>query len=120
MTTFDRPVGQISGPKFVGGAYSGAPGYVDDPSAEAIKKCGPIPAGDWIIGAMVADGGKLGPNVLPLTPAEGTATYGRGGFWIHGDNAEHDETGSEGCIVTGPTVRQAIDADPDRTLTVIA
>jgi hypothetical protein len=120
MTTFGIEAGQITCPTATGCAYSGAPGFVDDPSAEGIKACGPIPEGQWGIGAMVADGGKLGPNVLPLTPLSGTVTYGRGGFWIHGDNAEHDESASEGCIIVGPAIREAIDADPERILQVVA
>jgi hypothetical protein len=120
MTTFQISAEQIVCPTAAGPAYSGAPGYVDDPSAEAIRECGPIPEGRWHIGSMVADGGKLGPNVLPLTPADGTATYGRGGFWIHGDSSAHNESASEGCIVTAPTIRQAIAADPDHTLSVVA
>jgi Protein of unknown function (DUF2778) len=120
MTTFSIKAGQIVCATAAGPAYSGAPGHVDDPTAEAIKACGPIPEGTWAIGAMIADGGKLGPNVLPLEPVAGTVTFGRGGFFIHGDNAAHDETASEGCIIAGQMLREAIDQDPDRTLQVVA
>jgi hypothetical protein len=120
MTTFSIKARQIICPSAVGPAYSGAPGYVDDPSAEEIKACGPIPEGTWAIGAMIPDGGHLGPNVLPLEPVAGTVTFGRGGFFIHGDNAKHDESASEGCIIVSPMLREAIDQDPDRTLSVTA
>lgn len=122
MVTFTISTGRLTdgNGNDIGPAYSGAPGDVDNPDDVAIKAHGPIPPGLWNIGAVVADGGKLGPNVLPLTPVDGTATYGRGGFWVHGDNSAHDESASEGCIVAAPTIRQAIDADPDRLLDVVA
>lgn len=122
MIRFKISAGQISDSAltFVGHAYSGAPGYVNDPSKEAIKRCGPIPEGLWNIGSPVIDGGHLGPFILPLTPAEGTMTYGRGGFWIHGDNSEHDESASEGCIIASPDLRKMIAMDADHALTVEA
>ncbi len=103
----------------IGPAYSGAPGSVDDPSTTAVRQHGPIPVGTWGIGDPV-DLPHLGPFCLPLSPNAETNTFGRSGFFVHGDNGAHNESASEGCIVTAPTIRQAVAADPDKLLNVVA
>ena len=102
----------------LGPGYSGAPGHVDDASAMSEKSVGPIPIGSWTIGAPV-DLPVLGPFCLPLKPELGTETFGRGGFWIHGDNDKHDESASHGCIVTARAIREEIWSDPDHLLLVV-
>jgi hypothetical protein len=98
LTSFDS-----TGTKtVVGSAYSGAPGYVNDPDATAMPDRGPIPSGLWSIGAPVDDP-VTGIFTLPLGPLAGTETYGRSEFKIHGPNAAKDKNGSQasstGCIV---------------------
>jgi hypothetical protein len=80
--------------------YSGWKKYHNDPNAEKIKDKGPIPRGKYHLEQYKRLDGKLGPYVIPLKPFTGTKTFGRSGFYIHGDNSKQNETGSEGCIVT--------------------
>lgn len=68
------------------------------------RQIGPIPVGVWIIGKPV-DGTHMGPHAIPLTPAPGTVTKGRSGFYMHGDNQAHNKGASEGCIIQVLLVR---------------
>jgi hypothetical protein len=87
---------------FEGYGYSGCGGGRNNPDAQQLANSGPIPQGEWIIGPM-RDGGHLGPFVFDLTPCQGTQTFGRSLFRIHGDNITHNA--SEGCIIAGRAVR---------------
>lgn len=92
---------------YEGRGYSGRGDGVNNPSMQNVYQTGPIPRGVWTIGAARNDP-HLGPEVFPLTPAPQTNHFGRGGFFIHGDNSLMNDTGSEGCIVLGRSVRDAI------------
>jgi hypothetical protein len=50
---------------------------------------------------------------INLDPQAGADTFGRTAFRLHGDNAAHNFTASEGCVVAGPSAR----AEFARTLT---
>ncbi len=100
--------------------YSGNGKGLNNPNDQAIHYVGPIPQGLWDIGAMAADGGHMGPNVLPLTPAAGTDTFGRDAFFIHGDNDKVNHTASEGCIIIRPDIRDQIAQSGDAVLEVTA
>jgi hypothetical protein len=54
---------------------------------------------------------------MNLDPVDGTNTFGRSLFRIHGDNARHDA--SEGCIILGPSIRKLIAASGDHDLEVM-
>lgn len=97
-------------PTVIARGYSGASGHVNRPESEALKSRGPIPRGLWMLDAPVRDHPKLGPCVIPLEAAEGTETFGRSLFRIHGDNARGDFTASEGCIVASRQTREVIAA----------
>jgi hypothetical protein len=119
MTTFVVKDGQLTlTDGSTASAYSGSSQAWDDPTREAEKGVGPIPAGTWAIGAP-HDSPHTGPFSLPLEPVAGTETFGRSGFLIHGDSAAEDHTASHGCLVCSRGARMAIDEDPDRTLVVI-
>ena len=64
---------------------------------------------------------KLGPLVMPLLPCEGTETYGRGGFFVHGDSIEFAglEEASHGCLIFSRQVRLLISLSIDRDLQVV-
>jgi hypothetical protein len=85
-----------------------------------VPELGPIPAGKWIIETFFNDPGGKGPIVAHLTPGDGTETFGRTGFMIHGDNAEVNHTASHGCIILPHFVREMIMASADRELEVTA
>ena len=101
--------------------YSGAPGAVNDPTKQTIPDVGPIPEGMWSVGTPYDDA-NTGPYTLPLTPQEGTETFGRGEFKIHGDSIEFpgQQKASEGGIILARTVREAIAISVDFDLRVVA
>jgi Protein of unknown function (DUF2778) len=110
LSTYDS-AGTVSD---LGLAYSGAPGYVNDPDCVVLKGLGPIPPGWYSIGADI---GTLGPLTLPLTPDASAITFGRGDFRVHGANQAKDENealgesipaSSEGCIVAPHQARAVI------------
>ncbi len=98
--------------------WSGHDAGRDNPAMEQVHDIGPIPRGEWDIGDSV-DSEKLGPVVMPLIPREGTVTYGRGGFFIHGASAVHPGESSHGCVILPRSVRMQIAASEDKTLQVV-
>ena len=116
--TYRQSTGDLDhGVAYEGRGYSGHSPGVNNPAMEADPGVGPIPAGQWTIGTAF-DHPHLGPLAMHLTPA-GFDPHGRSGFFIHGDNALGNESGSEGCIVLGRAIRQAIADSGDHQLTVI-
>ena len=77
---------------------------------------GPIPVGTYGIGPPTT---KIGPVTIPLTPLPGTNTFGRNGFYIHGDNSAGNHSASEGCIVLPPDPRKKIAGCNGGTLQVV-
>jgi hypothetical protein len=100
----------------VGSGYSGRDEGRNNPKMIAVQGVGPIPIGKYSIGPAY-DHPHLGPCVMNLDPLEGTNTFGRSLFRIHGDNSQHDA--SHGCIVIGPALRKAVAASKDKILEVI-
>jgi hypothetical protein len=101
----------------VGAGYSGAHPYVNKPRAEWREDEGPIPTGNYTIGAAV-DHATCGPCSLPLEPDPGNEMHGRSAFLIHGDTATMDQTASTGCIILPRNVRDLIEASDCRELIV--
>lgn len=79
--------------------YSGHGRGRNDPDFETIHDVGPIPRGEYVFGKPI-DHPALGPYAIPIHPQPTTNTFGRSGFYLHGDDAEHDA--SLGCIVKSP------------------
>jgi hypothetical protein len=79
---------------------------------------GPLPQGSYDIGPGHYSP-TTGPNTMNLTPRQGTNTFGRASFRMHGDNAAHNYTASEGCIVAGPKIRNQVNKSSDRILQVV-
>jgi Protein of unknown function (DUF2778) len=103
---------------FVGTCYSGNGAGVNNPEFEDVHNVGPIPRGEWTIWpAMTYEG--LGPMAMKLTPANGTSTFGRSGFYIHGDNVAGNESASHGCIVAPHDIRVRIADSGDNMLQVV-
>jgi hypothetical protein len=97
--------------------YSGNDDGKNRPIMQSLPDIGPCPQGDYQIGPP-EDHPRLGPVAMPLTPTAGTNTFGRSGFFIHGDSIAHPGTASEGCIVLNAAARQQIAASGDYALTV--
>ena len=98
--------------------YSGYGPGVDNPDDEHIPDVGPIPEGQYTIGTFFDDPGGKGPVVCHLNPMPGTDTLGRSCFMIHGDNSEHNQTASHGCIILARHLREAIRDSGDTLLQV--
>jgi len=102
-----------------GTGYSGHQAGINNPEMESIHNTGPIPRGSWTISHFFNDPGGKGPVVARLSPDEGTETFGRGGFMIHGDNAQHNEGASYGCIILARSLREQIATSGDSILQVV-
>lgn len=122
MWTYQQSTGDLTDPQgvFMGKGYSGHGQGLDNPADEQIRAVGPLPCGWYTIGAFFDDPGGKGPIVAHLAPSQGTETFGRSGFMIHGDNSEGNHSASEGCIVLNRSLRKAIAASGDTALQVIA
>lgn len=118
MYTYSQSTGDLTQDgTFIGTGYSGAAIARNDPAEQSVPNVGPIPQGDYDIGEAY-DHPQLGPCVMNLDPCEGTNTFGRSLFRIHGDNARHDA--SHGCVILGPAIRHAIADGEDTKLRVVA
>ena len=102
-----------------GHGYAGNGKGLNNPKMEDVHNVGPIPRGVYSIGAFFNSPGDKGPLVCELTPCEGTNTFGRSGFMIHGDTPAANHTASEGCIVAPRFIREAIAASKVRILRVV-
>jgi hypothetical protein len=94
----------------IGVGYSGHGHGLNNPAMQDVQKVGPIPMGFYTIGPAHTHP-RLGPVVMFLTPDETNNMYGRGDFFFHGDNAEMNHTGSEGCPVQGKPARESVAAN---------
>ena len=106
----------------VGSGYSGAVGSQNNGALESLGSLGPIPAGNYTIGAQgtyVTNSGTVLPGAMTLTPKPGNWPYGRSGFLIHGDNRRGNRSASEGCVILGPSLRNMIGGSADTTLKVV-
>lgn len=97
--------------------YSGHGAGRNNAEMENVPKIGPIPKGIYKIGAAYDDP-HLGPCVMHLDPIDGTDTFGRSLFRLHGDNKAHDGSASEGCIIMPHDARETVSTSPDKILIV--
>jgi type VI secretion system (T6SS) effector TldE1-like protein len=100
--------------------FSGHGTGLNNPAFEQVHMVGPIVRGGFTIGPPTDDA-KLGKFIMPLIPKPGTNTFGRSGFFLHGDEADdYDESASLGCVVKSPEAeRIRVWATGDRDLTVV-
>lgn len=105
--------------QYLGMAYSGHNGGINNPAMEADAGVGPIPRGRWKIVAWLNTHPILGPCVAQLEP-DGHDAHGRSGFFIHGDNARLNHSASHGCIVANRFIRNRLRDSGETELTVVA
>lgn len=119
---YSQSTGKLINPSgsLVGIGYSGRGEGLNNPAMQNVLDVGPIPQGRWTIGAFFNDPGGKGPLVGRLLPLQGTETFGRSGFMLHGDNEAMNHTASEGCIVLARINREQILACNDCLLIVTA
>lgn len=122
MWTYQDSTGKLSrNGTLVGQGYSGFDFGKNSVKAESIPNIGPVPEGQYSIGAPEdLAGGPHGPYVLRLAPKPGNKIYGRSGFLIHGDSILKPGTASRGCIVLNYTIRRLIVSSGDHDLCVVA
>ena len=99
--------------------YAGFEEGKNNPAMQTVHDVGPIPQGRWTMTAMM-DLPANGPRCIRLRPKEGTLTWGRDGFLIHGDSAAAPGRASHGCIIIGRLQRELVWNTQDRELEVVA
>ncbi len=110
----------------VGNGYSGKgdglnnPNMQAEPGAKGKANAGPIPEGAYTIGKIFDNTGHTGPGSMRLAPSSTNNMHGRSGFLMHGDNSSHNSSGSEGCIVMPPSVRNTVSDSGIKHLEVTA
>ena len=105
-----------------GTGYSGNGEGLNNPAMQSTPNVGPIPQGSYIIGPQqdnTTNSGTSLPQSMRLTPQDGTDTFGRSGFIIHGDNSAGDNSASEGCPIANRGIRNQIGSSGDDTLQVV-
>jgi hypothetical protein len=102
----------------VGHGYSGFGSGKNNPALQNLIDVGPIPEGFYEIGPP-QDTTSHGPHVMSLSPAEGTNTFGRCGFLIHGDSVENPGAASHGCIILAHGLRMQVSSSSDTQLQVV-
>lgn len=117
MWVYSQSTGILSDGEPVGKGYSGHGEGLNNPESEMVHNVGPIPKGVWEIGIWFDDP-HLGPCVAGLRPTS-QDVFGRGGFFIHGDNKAVDFTASNGCIVLPRYLRQEIRASKETQIQVV-
>lgn len=102
----------------VGTGYSGHDKGLNNPDMQDIPDFGPIPEGRWMVGVF-GEHPHLGPVAASLAPTTGTETFGRSGFFVHGDGQACNQSSSHGCIVLARNLREMIrDSGTNLVLTV--
>ena len=98
--------------------YAGHGAGLDNPADQSIPFVGPLPIGGYTMDTPI-NSPRLGGFAIPLIPDASNQEFGRNGFYWHGDNAEHDESASEGCLVSSLESRQTAWESGDHRLQVI-
>jgi hypothetical protein len=123
MWTYEQRSGRImdASGRVCGSAYSGHGQGLNDPDYQNVPEVGPVPQGVYTILPPI-DTVEHGPFVLALEPQEGTETFGRSGFLIHGDSKAFagQFQASHGCIVTERVTRELLWNSGDHVIEVIA
>ena len=104
--TYDQSSGQVffQG-KLYTQAYSGRDAGKNNPALQDKVALGPIPRGIWRMGNPYKSE-AVGRYCIPLIPMEGTVTFNRTAFLIHGDSVSHPGKASKGCIIVSPLSRR--------------
>ncbi len=116
--TLHNPAGDV-----IGTGYSGHDDGYNNHDAQDQRDVGPTPVGQYRIGPSFRHN-PAGPITMRLEPLPGTDTFGRDGFMIHGDSADHASNPgphnsiSHGCIILSRNLREQIDASTDKTIVV--
>lgn len=117
MWTYSQSTGILSDGEPKGKGYSGHGQGLNNAKLEMVHNLGPIPKGVWEIG-MFFDDQHLGVCVAALKPTS-QDVFGRGGFFIHGDNKYMNYSASDGCIILSRQLREAIKNSNEKYIEVV-
>lgn len=110
MLTYSQTTGRLTDERGelwgVGYSGHGAAGK-NNPLMQQVPDVGPLPQGWWKAGTP-GDSPHTGPYTIPLEPVNGTQTFGRTGFKIHGDSKGFPGTASHGCLIFPRAVRERV------------
>jgi hypothetical protein len=112
------PDGTHAATGYAGGNEGKNPEGVNNHSLQDQKSVGPLPVGFYTIGDVVQQS-QLGPYAIHLVPDASNTMYGRGGFFMHGDTPQLNNSASEGCIIMPRAVRNDVVASGDKQLVVV-
>ena len=112
------PTGGLISTGYAGGNCGKNPEGINNPAMEDQKCIGPLPKGLYTFDDMI-DHPKLGTYAIPLIPDPANEMYGRGSFFVHGDNADMNRSASEGCIIMPRGVRLTMAHSSSNVLEVI-
>jgi hypothetical protein len=122
--TYQQSTGRLSrNGALVGACYSGHGEGLNNPAMQDVRGVGPIPQGSYTVGPPKTPIDHLGPLAMPLSPHPDNEMFGRSAIFMHGDNPAMDHTASDGCVVAGPVIRNAVNQarlEGDDLLQVIA
>lgn len=120
MYTYSQSTGRLtdSHGKLVAKGYSGHGMGKNNHGMQGIKQVGPIPCGLWRMTHM-GPSDNVGPYTITLVPEQGTETFGRSLFRIHGDSVSDPGNASHGCIIINRLARIGIWESGDRVLQVV-
>lgn len=114
-----KAVGYSGGPASWHDAGAAVDGR-NNPDMERVPNVGPLPRGLWAMVELIPHHPTLGDYVIRLEPLEGTETWGRGDFAIHGPNAaKAPGYSSHGCPVIERPGRERIWTSGDHVVEVV-
>ena len=113
-----RPDGTLQSDDGWAGHDAGGVKAMNNPDCCHMRGIGPLPPGDYRMDVAI-NHPHLGPVAIRLSYISGQS-FGRSGFWVHGANAAHPLLSSDGCITEMRVHREAMDADNDAVLRVVA
>ena len=107
--TYSQGTGKLYDPqgKHVHTGYSGYGQGRNSCEWQGAVAKGPIPQGWWDIGKPY-NSKNVGPFSMRLTAREGTQTFGRSAFVLHGDNGDKHLDESKGCIIMPRRIRERV------------
>lgn len=104
--------------KLVARGYSGNGKGLNNPEAESIRGVGPLPKGLWRMEGIYTSK-QVGPYAIILVPEDGTETYGRYAFRVHGDNSKGNKSASNGCLIFPRPIREQMWQFEDHKINVV-
>lgn len=121
MWTYHQSTGELftADGERIGVGYAGHGEGKNNPALQQVHDVGPLPRGKWLIGPAYTHP-HLGPLTMNLTPMDGTQTFDRTDFRLHGESAKTPGGSSLGCMVQPHVVREAVDQSRDKELEVVA